>query len=648
MSTINNPLQYRAYIDGLRALAVLPVLFFHAELGFSGGYVGVDIFFVISGYLITALILKDLNSGKFSILDFWERRIRRILPALAVVVISCLVAGWFLYLPLDFKELGQSVIAQAALVSNIYFWRQSGYFEQAVEVKPLLHTWSLAVEEQFYLFFPCLLIVCRRFSRNSIIPTILILFAGSYGLSVWGSHYYPQATFYLLPTRAWELLMGSFLAAIPAQRKLNRWLTETLSWVGILAILWAIFFYDKNTRFPGSAAILPCAGAAVIIWANGRNLTSVGKILALRPVVFIGLISYSLYLWHWPVLVFAGYWTLEPFPLGTRILLLLACLVLAIVSWRYVETPFRKRVVFDSQRSIFAFGAIATAAFMLAGLTIHYFRGAPSRLPSKALQYAAGSSDFPMKNEVSLKGATEGRFMELGSGDKHQPIKILVWGDSHAMATLPAFDFLCKKYGVRGLAATHSSTAPLIGYNSQASNLKNDCIPFNDAILAFIKENSIRDVILAASWGGYATRDKTTELLHRGLIDTIDALKGTNVRIWIMRDVPIQPWNVPKTMASVVWHRRGNPEEFGLSLANHRKEFQRQNRIFEGLTMKAPDISILDPTHIFFGSNSLCRVEDQGKCLYSDSNHLTTPGAMMLRPLLEPLFNGLIGGRSIK
>jgi peptidoglycan/LPS O-acetylase OafA/YrhL len=648
MSTNNTPLKYRAYIDGLRALAVLPVLFFHAELGFSGGYVGVDIFFVISGYLITALILKDLDSGKFSILDFWERRIRRILPALAVVVISCLVAGWFLYLPLDFKELGQSVIAQAALVSNIYFWRQSGYFEQAVEVKPLLHTWSLAVEEQFYLFFPCLLIACRRFSRNSIIPTILILFAGSYGLSVWGSHYYPQATFYLLPTRAWELLMGSFLAAIPAQRTLNRWLTESLSWGGLLAILWAVFFYDRDTRFPGTAAILPCAGAAFIIWANGRDLTAVGKLLALRPVVFIGLISYSLYLWHWPVLVFAQYWTVEPLSPGLRILLLLVCLVLAVLSWRFVETPFRKRVIFDNRNRIFAFGGITTASCMVVGFAIHHYRGAPSRLPANALQYAAGADDFALKNEVSLKNAVAGNFMELGAGDKQQPIGVLVWGDSHAMAALPVIDVLCKEYAVRGIAATHSSTAPLVGYQSQVSNLKNDCIPFNDAVMAFIRSNRVRDVVLIAAWGSYLTRDKTPQLLRSGMQDTIDALLGADVRIWIMRDVPIPPWNVPKTMASVVWQRRGNPEQFGLSLADHRKEFQRQNPVFEGLATKAPGVTILDPTTIFVGQNQLCRVEQNGKCFYSDSEHLTTPGAMILRPLLEPLFNGMISGRSIK
>ena len=641
MSTNSNPLKYRAYIDGLRAVAVLPVLFFHADLGCSGGYVGVDIFFVISGYLITALILKDLDGGKFQILEFWERRVRRILPALAVVVFSCLAAGWLLYLPLDFKELGQSIIAQSLLVSNIYFWQQSGYFEQAVEVKPLLHTWSLAVEEQFYLLFPFLLVAFRRFSHKSIVPAILALGGASFCLSVWGSYHYAQANFYLLPPRAWELLTGSLLAALPAQRTSKRWLAESLSWGGLLAILWAVFCYDPETRFPGAAAILPCAGAALIIRANGRDLTSVGKLLALRPVVFIGLISYSLYLWHWPLLVFSKYWALEPIPPGLRLLLLLASLVLAILSWRFVETPFRKRLVLDSRPRIVAFAGITTALLLLAGLGVHQLLGVPSRLPAEALRYADGAGDFAFKNEVSLKGARAGAFRELGTGDKQRPVELLVWGDSHAMAAMPVFDTLCKEHAVRGVAATHSSTPPLVGYQSKNSNLKNDSIPYNNAVVEYIRGKRVRDVVLLASWGGYVTRDKTPQLLHRGLLDTVAALKDTGVRIWIMRDVPIQPWNVPKALATTVWHGRGNPEQLGLPLDEYRAEFQRQDPIFEGIATQGPGVTILDPSSLFFGPNQRCRVAEDGKSLYSDSGHLTGTGAMNLRPLFKPLFEGL-------
>jgi peptidoglycan/LPS O-acetylase OafA/YrhL len=269
-------MKYRAEIDGLRAVAVLSVLFFHANIGVSGGYVGVDVFFVISGYLITGLILKECDRGTFRIVEFWERRVRRIVPVLTVVVLSCLVAGWFLLLPLDFKELGQSVVAQAMLLSNVYFWRESGYFAQAAEVKPLLHTWSLAVEEQFYLIYPVALVALTRLSRKALVATIVFLCSVSLILSIYSSYRHPSANFYLLPTRAWELLMGSFLAALPTQRASIRWLTECLSWGGLISILCAACLYGDDTRFPGIAALLPCVGTALVIWANGHTLTSLG------------------------------------------------------------------------------------------------------------------------------------------------------------------------------------------------------------------------------------------------------------------------------------------------------------------------------------------------------------------------------------
>ena len=359
MVTLTTPktTEYRPFIDGLRAVAVLAVLFFHADLGCGGGYVGVDVFFVISGYLITGLILKDMRRGEFRIVSFWERRVRRILPAVAFIVLSSLVAGWFLLLPQGFKELGESATAQTMLVSNIYFWIKSwigaDYFAPPAEVKPLLHTWSLSVEEQFYLLFPFLLIALGRMSRNSRVPAILLLAGVSFGASVGCSYWCPTANFYLLPTRAWELLIGAFLAAVSAQRLPSVWLTESLCSVGLLAVLCAVFFYGRSTRFPGLAALLPCGGTALIIWANGEKLTRVGRVLASRPLVFIGLISYSLYLWHWPMLVFARYWSAGPLPRTQRLLLLLASVMFAFLSWRFVETPFRKRRILKSRVQIF-------------------------------------------------------------------------------------------------------------------------------------------------------------------------------------------------------------------------------------------------------------------------------------------------------
>jgi peptidoglycan/LPS O-acetylase OafA/YrhL len=282
--------RYRPDIDGLRALAILPVMLFHAEFGCPGGFVGVDVFFVISGFLITSLILEEIHNDAFSLAMFWERRIRRILPALFVVVFATLIAACFLYFPDDFKLVGQSVLAQALLLSNVFFWRQTGYFADGVDTLPLLHTWSLAVEEQFYVLFPLLLIYLGRHKRFSIARTILWVGFGSFALSVVGTYSRPTATFYLLPTRAWELMVGAFLAAVPGRHVTKSWLNEMAAWSGLCLILFPIFYYTPDTRFPGLAAVPPCLGTALIIFSGGAKPTLISRVLALKPVAFIGLI----------------------------------------------------------------------------------------------------------------------------------------------------------------------------------------------------------------------------------------------------------------------------------------------------------------------------------------------------------------------
>jgi peptidoglycan/LPS O-acetylase OafA/YrhL len=636
-------LKYQAYVDGLRAIAVLAVIFFHAGIGCGGGYVGVDVFFVISGYLITGLILKELDGGQFQILEFWERRVRRIFPALAVVIVACLVTGWFLYFPQDFKELGQSTLAQEMLVSNVYFYLDAGYFAQGVEIKPLLHTWSLAVEEQFYLLFPFLLIGLKRLSRKSIVPAILLLCGVSFSLSVYCSYLHPRANFYLLPTRAWELAIGSFLAAIPAQCASTRWLAESMSWGGLLAILCAVFFYDRDTRFPGAAAILPCVGAALVIWANSHTLTSAGKLLATRPVVFIGLISYSLYLWHWPVLVFFKYWALDPVPQGKRLLLLLASFILAVLSWKFVETPFRRRVHFKRRSQIFTFAAITTAVLIFAGLAIYKLQGLPSRIPAEALEYLEenGSANPGFSRQLTLKDALDRDFNEFGNGGKNLPVGLLVWGDSHAQVEIPVLDILCKEHSVRGVEATHSQTAPLLDYESKGVwSLNGDSVAFNNAVIEFIRSKHISDVLIIARWDYYIDADKGTDRLRSGVLATINALQDSGARIWIMRQVPKYPWNVPKALASAVLHGR-NVEELGRPLAEQRKESQLQDPIFEGLAAKFPNVTVLDPTGLFVDASSRCRVAQDGKALYLDTDHVNVAGAMMLRPLFKPVFESI-------
>ena len=389
MST--DPSGYRREIDGLRAVAVLPVILFHAGFEvFSGGFVGVDVFFVISGYLITSIILRERGEGRFSILKFYERRARRILPALFVVVLACLPFALAWMLPWQLKDFGQSALAVALFSSNILFWRQSGYFAPAAEQQPLLHTWSLGVEEQYYILFPLMVLVLWRFGIRRMGWVIAAAALASLGLSELGWRMQPTANFYLLPTRAWELLAGSLLAIWLTSRSRPTGLTaEAGGALGLGLIVWSILSLDKGTPFPGLWALLPVGGSVLVILC-ASPATWTGRLLGWGPMVGIGLISYSAYLWHQPLFAFARIRSIEAPSTGLMVTLAVLALGLAWITWRYVERPFRNPAQVSRPR-IFA-GALAGSLLMIAtGLTFVLANGLPGRIPAAHRDWAAVS-----------------------------------------------------------------------------------------------------------------------------------------------------------------------------------------------------------------------------------------------------------------
>ena len=304
---MESKLHYRPDIDGLRAIAVLSVLAYHLRINmFRGGFVGVDVFFVISGYLISAIILKDIAAGTFSIVSFYERRVRRIFPALIALFVGTTLLAYFFFLPTELIGFAKSLLAALFSVSNFYFWRHSGYFSAPVDTKPLIHTWSLAVEEQFYIFLPIFLFLAHRFFPRRLRTSIVVIALGSFVLSAVGAYRDPTAAFYLPHTRAWELLLGVLISldVFPAIRGPVLRNVSTICGLGLISA--AVFGFSAYTPFPGIAALLPCVGAALIIAAGRSGNSLVGRMLSLKPMVFIGLISYSLYLWHWPIIVFQG------------------------------------------------------------------------------------------------------------------------------------------------------------------------------------------------------------------------------------------------------------------------------------------------------------------------------------------------------
>lgn len=367
-------MKYRAEIDGLRAFAVVPVILFHAGFEtFSGGFVGVDVFFVISGYLITTIIVSELEAGTFSILNFYERRARRILPALFFVVAVSIPFAWMLLLPSDMRDFAQSVAAVSLFSSNILFWKESGYFAAAAELKPLLHTWSLAVEEQYYIIFPPLLVLLWGIGKTRVVYILFGLGVASLVAAQWTSANAPSFGFFMLPTRAFELLIGALVAFHQIDKDEIKG-NNAFSLLGCTMVVYSIFAFDNQTPFPSVYTLLPTAGVALIILFTSEA-TITFKFLGNRMAVGIGLISYSAYLWHQPAFAFARHYASgEHLESETMLGLVALSLVLAYFSWRFVEAPFRGSKRFN-MKQIFVGSAICSFLFISIGVMGHLTDG---------------------------------------------------------------------------------------------------------------------------------------------------------------------------------------------------------------------------------------------------------------------------------
>lgn len=420
---------YRKEIDGLRAIAVLPVIFFHAGFDlFGGGFVGVDVFFVISGYLITSIILREQSQGKFTLIGFYERRARRILPPLALVMLCSIPLAWLWMLPSDLKDFGESLAATALGASNILFWSESGYFAGAAELKPLLHTWSLALEEQYYVLLPIFILTTWRVGTKRVLAILALVATISLATAQWGSIHKPSATFYLLPTRGWELLLGVFIAFYlankrPQYRILNRPAGEILSALGMGLILYSVFAFDERTPFPSIHALLPTVGTAFII-LFGIPSTLTGKLLSGKLLTDLGLISYSLYLWHHPLFAFARIRSVDPPSTLTYGFIIIASLGLSYASWRHVESYFRNRSILD-RRTIFYLAFLSSMFFIGVGALIIKTDGFKNRFAYPSPQLLKTTDEFgnyvpPRFNSLMLH--------DFDSNDQRK--KLLVIGDS--------------------------------------------------------------------------------------------------------------------------------------------------------------------------------------------------------------------------
>ncbi|WP_431323991.1 acyltransferase family protein [Rhizobium sp. YTU87027] len=435
-------MEHRREIDGLRAIAVVPVVLWHAGFTpFSGGFVGVDIFFVISGFLITGIIIHELDEGRFSLARFYERRARRILPALFVVVVACVPFAWFWMLPDMLENFGQSVVATLLFANNLLLAKTSGYWDLEAEFKPLLHTWSLGVEEQYYVLFPLLLLILWRWGRKSALVATAVILLASFITCEIGGHLSPQVNFYLTTSRAWEILVGSICAFVGL--RLSRRSNEALSAVGLLLIAVSIFFYDKNVPFPSLFTVVPVVGTALVL-LFARQGTIACSMLSLPPLVGIGLISYSVYLWHQPLFAFARTYSLDPLTPAVMSALVAATFIFAWLTWKFVETPFRDRSVMPIR--LFATG-LATAATVLlsVGLGAHFSHGFPDRIFNgtdergmfiayNAAVFRFKEDDFPKngRRNVLVMGDSTGRdFVNIIEEARRQRDYNLIYRDDY-------------------------------------------------------------------------------------------------------------------------------------------------------------------------------------------------------------------------
>lgn len=629
---------YRLDLDGLRAVAIAAVMLYHARWGTPGGFVGVDVFFVISGFLIGSQLLGEARTGRIDLSAFWRRRARRILPALALMLLGTAVVGAFVLLPGDYEGFGSSLAAQAIFASNYFFAAQVGYFGTQTIEMPLLHTWSLAVEEQFYLVFPLLLLALAKLPRRIAATAFVALCAASLLYSSHVVSHDGQASFYFTVSRAWELGLGVTIAGCPPL-KLGHILRESLGIAGLGMIVAAATMFHGEMPFPGFAALLPCGGAACLILAGRSSPTVAGRLLSLRPLVFLGKISYSLYLWHWPALALVSYLHVDSPGNALKGAAYLGALAIAIVSWKYVETPFRTRGSLTARWRYLALAGATIAVLGTLGLAIQSRHGFPARVPARVAQYASGRADWvpAFLHETTLTEAQHGQFVPVGSPDRDVPVGFFVWGDSHAMVLLPAVDALGRLHRVRGYAATRQGTRPLINFIPDTNEADHLDVPaIADATVLFIRTHRIPNVVLVARWGyRHNTPEVATPQYLAALAQTFAALHAAGARVWVVEDVPLLPWGDPPRVLAKIAFNGGDATQLKAPAAPYLEQLARQVRMFSPLLAK--DDRLIDPS-VYLVRDDTIIVEHDGWSLFRDDHHVTVHGALFLRPMLEPIF----------
>jgi peptidoglycan/LPS O-acetylase OafA/YrhL len=665
--------QYRSDIDGLRALAVLSVVLFHAfPESIPGGFIGVDIFFVISGFLISTIIFEQLEKGRFSFLDFYGRRIRRIFPTLILVLLTSFVLGWCILFASEYKQLGKHIAGGAGFVANLILWSESGYFDNLADTKPLLHLWSLGIEEQFYIIWPPILWLAWRFGPRSILPIIIVIALASFALNLYGIALDPVATFYSPLTRFWELLIGALLAYLTVFRSnfsslgaSSRKNANLYSAIGCSFLIAGLLLINKDSGFPGAWAILPTLGAAFIIRAGPSAWFN--KVVLGNPVfVWFGLISYPLYIWHWPLLSFSRILSSGVPALEIRIGIVTLSILLAWLTYRFIEQPIRFgkgitffRKWFVSKKAITILLVVCLFLIGLAGYIANYKNGSHSRLvnkinvnPESGYDGVAGvdlNEDCGLPNSPELDKSQFGNCLR----DSRPPIRYALVGDSHAASLFRGLVRTSNESGRwlfiggpggKGAVSTVISSHPLFQRFMPNSEL---------AIQALANNKNIETVLfVGASRNLFGLNEKmflddlesspNFDIAYAAVQNAINPLKAAGKKVVILEDNPTLafPEDCLQRKSTIAAINFFFPKEINprcvLTIEQHTKRTEQYTRLLAMLEKNNPGmVTIFYTTPILCDeSKDLCEISKNGRLLYSYSDHISDYSAGLIgRPL---------------
>lgn len=662
---------YRREIDGLRAIAVVAVMLYHASVPFvTGGYIGVDVFFVISGFLITGILVRQYDTGTLKLADFWIRRAKRILPALLVVLVFSVTLSLFLLTPPALDRFGQSLVSAAIFSSNIFFWRNtSSYFDPNVHEMLLIHLWSLAVEEQFYIFYPWVVIFSLRYFKSHLVKIFSTGLLLSLFLSIYLAGVAPRANFYLLPPRAWELLAGAL--AVTLRDRNGAWIltrhraADLLTTVGLILILVPIFVYDDLTSFPGLTAIPPVLGTAIVL-TFARPEAGVGRVLASKAFVAIGLISYSAYLWHQPLLAFGSIYSFAMLSWMQKLALVVVACVFAWASYLFVEGPIRHNKSI-SPSTVVVWTVCAQVLTAAAGIALWMSAGLPGRFPSAMIKAAATAEKAQARMDSLFLGSTEQVDRPPIIGEDG-PVDIALLGDSHGAAMATGLDAVLAKSGRRAAVYVAGGAMPGMTVEEAALRQRDGASYLEAAANKIISTPALRTVILSARWtlyfhgssqyrndGGLSFRltDPQAEAmrlgrLRRSLSRMVDRFAAANKQIILVYPVPELPYSLPDFVAgSFLSHSKPAPVD--AATLNHFYTTSRSTFvILDSIAVGKNVIKYYPHAALCNGTNSACAVIRLGQYMYTDDNHLSSLGSAIAFAPLAPIINGRQAGVRIR